>query len=201
MAKPEQVRTEVAATATVTPKRVFSEQVVLVDDVFKLGAAPMKKNISYQKYKPKLEDVEHCHIFHRVDMKGQLMTYCHPVGGHFHEVKVGLDPKTGEFRAECGPPLRKVQVKTRAGTFRTEIQPVEFEDDVNGKTIVDDHRHEVRYLRSQNITAEDIKAQQAVDSQKLQMLQAGGSGIRGSVNGGGATSAGGATIQEVESAE
>lgn len=140
-------------------------------DLYKMALAEAKKNVSYKKYVPELQQVPHTHFFHSHDMRGRPNAYCQPVAGHFHAVTPRVGPN-GEMLADCGPPLRKVERTVQGGFARTVIEPVAYIDGPNQKTIVDDHRHQVDYVHSEEISPGRIQAQQRQDAAKLKELSA-----------------------------
>lgn len=147
-------------------------------DLFKLNVALMKKNVSYKKYAPQIEEVEHSHFFHSADMKGKPMTKSSSVGGHYHkvEVEIGTDDN-GMFikRAICSPPYRMVQKKLKNGTTRTIEEPVFYETEEDPETeepgrMYDKHTHDIDFKGSEMISPERRRQQRSQDIAKLQEL-------------------------------
>lgn len=128
-------------------------------DLFKLGVAKLKKNISWKKKLPEIIQLEHTHLFHSHDNKGQVNKTCVPVAGHYHEVMTLIN-QDGELIAKCGPPIRKVEKRLETGKIKSVPQQVQWvrqnqqtgEDELE----VDNHVHEVIYLASEEISAAKI---------------------------------------------
>lgn len=138
-------------------------------DLFKLTPAFMKKNTSYKKYEPQIQEVEHSHFFHSHDKKGTKMEFCQPVGNHFHRVIVAVDGD-GNITAKCGPALQKVLIKTKSGKSKSQILPVSYHDGNKEEDIVDDHTHEIDYKHSEMISPNAQARQQAVDRRNFQKM-------------------------------
>lgn len=85
-------------------KRVYTEELVIDSDTFKLEVSNFSKNLSFDDKRPLLIGVEHCHFFHTFDSSGKHMTTSNQVGGHHHEVTVRED-KNGKLLASCGPAI------------------------------------------------------------------------------------------------
>lgn len=131
-------------------KRVYKDQMTATHDLFKMLPATMKKNVSFKKFQPQIEEFEHCHIFHTVDSRGKAQLSSSAVGGHFHDVEWSVS-STGEFQIKCSEPFQIVTVVTKAGMTKKEKRPVAFEDGINDKTIKDTHTHEFQYLGSETL--------------------------------------------------
>jgi len=155
---------------TVTePKRVMKGMQSFMHDLFKLEVSNMKRNVSYKKFQPQIEEVEHAHFFHSHDTGGNRNEYCVPVGGHFHKMQITTD-KEGQVHAVCGPALKEITTTTRAGTPRNSIVPVSWVDEALDKEIVDTHTHDVAYKGSEEIWPDKVKRDQAMDAAKLSQL-------------------------------
>lgn len=118
-------------------KRNFSGRVKIAVDTFKLESAKMIKNIGFGK-RPKLEDMEHCHIYHTYDSNGSKLKGTNQVGGHYHEIEVSIDEKTGDLVGKCSPPIQNLRSETIVGK--------------------DLHIHQVRYLKSEKIELRKVHA-------------------------------------------
>lgn len=159
-------------------------------DLVRLKVSTMQKNVSYKKYVPQLEPVQHEHFFHSVDMKGRANRYCQAVGGHFHEVTVDWDRPDahGNPTIKVGPALREIDVKSKAtGKVRKRIEKVRFasgmiEGDMDGgpeddevvevSYINDEHTHTAQYEGSEMLSPNRLQRQQDQDRAKLQSLMA-----------------------------
>jgi len=97
--------------------------------LFKLKVAPMTKNMSWVYRAPTLVEIEHTHFFHSInDTTMQPNRFSTPVGGHFHEVKLDVDPVTGEILgAKVGPPVQWVSRKVAGGRMIRRIERVKWE--------------------------------------------------------------------------
>lgn len=141
--------------------------------LFKLMAAPMKKNTSFTPGSPSIVELEHAHIFHSHDEKhGTPNARCTPVGGHTHEIKIewGKDASGDKFpkKVVCGPAVR-LTAESR-GQGRAPIKKwvqIKFEDDGNDAVIVDDHVHELKYLRAERINSVKREQQRNVERAKI----------------------------------
>lgn len=199
MARNDQSRTPHAQTSqNDTPRNSPVQPVVwkgmreFRHDLFKLGVATMKKNVSYKKYQPDLVPVEHAHFFHSVDMKGKPVEYSQPIGGHFHKIDVVKDAQGNIVSVACGPALRSVQKKLKSGRVKTIIERVRFanaeygeDDEEEGPDrvsyVYDEHVHEVAYVHSEMISPERTRLKQEADAGKLKsMMTADPSVVQGS---------------------
>lgn len=173
------------ASRPVTPQIVWKGAQEFRHDLVRLSLANMKKNVSYIKFQPKLEEIPHVHHFHSHDMKGREMIYSSPVGGHFHEVKIDWENGNpdGTPKISVGPALRSIQKKMRNGKMRTIIEKVRYasghtdSDDIPEEQdpmeivyLYDDHTHAGEYKRSEMISQAKIKANQDNDRGKLSAM-------------------------------
>lgn len=162
---------------TVVTKRMKGEQ-TFNHDLYKLGPAISMTNVNWQKYQPKLIEVNHSHVFHSInDKNGQPLKYCSPQSGHFHEVVAewseGADGNMVLVKAECGPALDRIKVKDRTGNQITKIVPRAFQTADPDAPIVDSHTHEVFYIDSEEINPLNVKRRQEEDRQKISHLTRG----------------------------
>ena len=111
------------------PKRIYANQMEIDSDLFKLEAADMLKNSSWNDKDPVIEKVTHCHFFRTYDSNGKKMSECNKVGGHGHEIKISVD-ENGNFVGECSP--------------------------AKGTKFGDNHIHYVKYLRSDRVMRRTI---------------------------------------------
>ena len=136
-------------------------------DLFKLGVANFKKNISLTPGDPQLIDVEHCHFFHSFDSRGREQIKCTPQAGHWHQIIVHRDEdgeimmdENGRPMIECGPPI-KHNYKRIKGAVRKVAGPVRFrgQDEFGNEGYsVDDHTHEIIYIESEKLTSNRVKS-------------------------------------------
>lgn len=142
----------------------------VIHHLFKADIAAMKKNISWTKGSPDLQDVEHVHFFHSVDSSGFPQEYTNQVGGHFHKVTMSIED--GVPTAKCGPPIHKV---TNKKSKRSYIVPVQFEDDVSdaamtagGRVMREDrHEHKMVYKGYDEVSAESVRDIQRANAQEV----------------------------------
>ena len=106
------------------PKRVYSNNITVDSDLFKLEVESMQKNMGVQGQKPNIEKIEHCHFYRTFDSSGKETKRCSFVGGHTHEMTVSTDEK-GNLIAEASEALGALQG--------------------------DNHTHKVRYIKSDKI--------------------------------------------------
>ena len=158
-------------SSTTELKRTWRGTGTWVHDLFKLKVTSFKKNMSYRKYEPNLQDVEHVHFFHTTDRQGKPLRTCAPIGGHYHEMEVYEE--NGELKAKCGPPKRIVEKKLRNGRTEKKVEPVYFFDGDDDRKVYDTHSHEVEYLGSEMISEDKIKQTEFKDKAKLEALQSG----------------------------
>lgn len=140
-------------------KRVFKGTKKVIHDLFELKPAIYKENVSYKFFAPKIEEHLHKHFFHSVDRRGMPNNVSSDNAGHFHKLEIVHD-KNGGMKVKCGPALRKVIKKVR-GKDTEVVEPVFYGakdpkeiDPVSGKTlaIIDDHTHEIEYMRAEEVT-------------------------------------------------
>ena len=145
-------------TSKLPKEKVLRHQISFEHDLFKLSVATFKRNVSYKYLQPEIIEAEHVHFFHSKNSKGAPQKYCHAVGGHFHEVTVDWD--TG--KATCGPALTRRTIKipntsrsiTRIGTVKWDAINMDTGDQ---SEIVDDHTHEVEYIRTEVISEQTVR--------------------------------------------
>lgn len=170
------------------PKIRWKGDLEFKHDLVRLKVSTMQKNVSYKKYQPNLEEVQHEHFFHSVDMKGRPNRYCQAVGGHFHEVTMDWNnpDENGDPTITVGPALREVDVKSKAtGKVRKRVEKVRFasgmhdgnvdggpEDDeiVEVSYMYDTHTHKAKYEGSEMISPNRLQKQQDQDRAKIQSL-------------------------------
>ncbi len=146
------IRKSIPKPTNAIAKRIWKGSEKIEHSLFKLAPATHLKNVSYQPFKPKIENVSHTHFFHSVDRKGKANTYCAPMAGHFHKVTAlweGDDLKS----VECGPAIRYKWRQDRRGNMYRNLEGVlykgEAEDGSQDKA--DKHTHSIEYVRSEII--------------------------------------------------
>ncbi len=126
-------------------------------DLYKLEVATHLRNAGYQTGVTIIQSVEHCHFFHSHSEKGTKNIRCAPTAGHCHEISTEVLPD-GTLTATCGPPITKVKKPLkRNGKYKTFWAQIKYEeqysdsDDGQPGYIVDNHRHEITYKRSEEL--------------------------------------------------
>lgn len=159
------------APAPVEFNKMYRNEQIIEDHLFKCNVASMMKNISYLKFQPRFEHHEHSHFYHASTKRGTKNFDTSFVGGHFHQIKIVGKDADGYPVAECSNALTKVMRSTRSGASRTEVVPVTYYDGNLEQTKIDDHTHTVTYkgtdLISENKLAE-IRMQDALRYQRMQ---------------------------------
>lgn len=142
-------------------------------DVFKSDIKKCLKNMSYEHLKFEKLEVEHVHIFHSHKNDGRRLTRTNSSNGHWHNVEHIVDEHTGATRAVCGPPMHEVTKVSETGRTFTVVEQVSFAEEITvgeaagqKRTHVDDHRHELIYIGSEELSpagiASALKEQRAL---------------------------------------
>jgi hypothetical protein len=151
----------------------------------------MDKNISYKKFQPQIERVEHSHFFHSHDMKGRALLYSNSVGGHYHackfrwdlpEVEIEVPQVDGSVRIYKGPPIevgpavRTIQKKLKNGGVKTIVERVRYatgddDEDENGQPVQkfhsDMHTHVASYRGSEEISPDKLNARKQAERAQI----------------------------------
>jgi hypothetical protein len=142
-------------------------------DVFVSDQQEAMRDISYQYLKPEIVKVPHKHIFHSHSNAGKKLSRTGAMAGHWHDVIHGVDPKTGEIFAKCGPAMQEVTEISQTGRTYTKIQQVTFEREITSgvnagatERLTDDHTHELVYLGSEELSPLGI--QKDLEKQKVE---------------------------------
>lgn len=155
--------------------RVFRQTQTLHHDLFILTPERMLKDVSLQKdgEPESLVPVQHQHFFHTIDSQGRKLTYCSPIGGHFHEIEV-IDQGEGQpplVKCISGP--LKWAMKKKGGKFRRVTVPAND---------FDNHTHDMQYLQSEKITPRKANVEAAKVTAAIQAKEtASGHGLGGQV--------------------
>lgn len=123
--------------------------------LFKADVRPMKKNVSFQKGQPRIEELEHTHLFHTVNSQLKPQKHSSTVGGHFHELEwaVGADgiPKV----VKCGPPMTYRYVSKPGGQKKRQgavkWRDMRNEDGDEHVFVEDKHTHTFKYIHSEEL--------------------------------------------------
>jgi hypothetical protein len=157
-------------------QRLYNTQKTIHHDLYKLNVAQFQKNLnSMPGDVPDYRGVEHCHFFHTVDSNGRAQANCSSIAGHFHVMKITSNPAGGPPLAECiSGPMKMARVRDKK-TGKWVKKPIPFTDPE-----IDSHRHEVVYLKSDDIylRTHNIEAAkvQSVEAQKAAPV-AGAAGV------------------------
>lgn len=138
--------------------------------LFKSDVKPMKKNVSFKKGQPRIEHLDHTHVFHTINSQMKPQEYSSTVGGHFHKISWRMTANGPEVY-EIGPPLYFKYVRKGANQRRV-MSPVEWQDDNQDKVIVDSHTHKFHYVHSEEIAEKNVRAV-AVDHSAAEMAELG----------------------------
>jgi len=138
---------EKSAPAT---RDVFRSNRTFIHRIFRSSIEKGRKNVSYQPFRPKLEDFEHKHFFHTIDNRGRNLTQTDFGYGHYHKCEWGVD-QNGNPVAKSGPPYRKVTKKLKDGSTAQVEELVGWED-ASGNLVVDEHQHTWEYMGSDEIS-------------------------------------------------
>lgn len=156
-------------------QRFYSGNEQMDHDLFKLEVSKMIKDHGWGGNQ-ELVGHEHCHMFHTIDSDGRPQTLCTSTGGHFHIMRI-VKNKAGEILdviCDSGP-MEMVRKKIKNKWVKV-AQPL-------NEDLEDNHRHDVRYIRSDRINKRQINAEAtvviAMDAQKTAPIA--GVGISGSL--------------------
>ena len=188
---------EPSVAPTTKPFQRFQRGTEEIDHhLFKLKVANMRRNVSYRFRDPQIAEVEHVHFFHSInDTTMQPNKYSGAVGGHFHEVKLEIDPTTGDIlSAKCGPAVTFVNRKVAGGRSVRRVERVKWEKYNEGPapemnedgevlepegnsaeviTDYDGHTHELLYMGSEKFTAQSKMESRKAETAKVKGLMAG----------------------------
>lgn len=108
-----------------------------------------------------IKEFDHQHMFHSHDSNGRPQTTCVAVGGHYHHIQTHDDQgnqlvdKDGRPRVICGPAMQKVKIKQGKRMVSVERE-IKYQMQ-NGELIKDNHKHEFKYDRSQELSPDKIQ--------------------------------------------
>lgn len=166
-----------AIKAAANPVRKYKERgmVSWIHELFKLNVAKCQTNVSWQQFKPRLVEVEHCHMYHTTDQAGKHQDKCSPIAGHFHYVKPKLDDKGVELLdaegypvMECSPPMRQVRTKMKSGSWKKKVEQVQFATDDGFK--YDNHKHDFDYIGAETLQPKHYKVTPNVQDRYMNHL-------------------------------
>lgn len=156
---------EAANVASPTPnknptKRNMTGTKHIFTDLFKLMVAKVIKYEGWDEsnehpdtHPQKFSTWEHTHPFRTYDKKGDKLTMCTPIGGHFHlvEWEDNADPEAPPVIKSISGPMVMGKEKVRG---RIVSKPVPAND-------YDDHTHDWEYLRSAKIEVGSVNVEAA----------------------------------------
>ena len=155
------------------PRYVMRGDRTFIHSVFKLTGARCMKRISWQEKLDDVVSVDHGHIFHSHNKRGQENQYTSWQSGHCHKVTQSLD-ENGNPIIEVGPPLKKVLKRFRDGTAEKRLAPVEFENEKggpDGRTRWEDtHTHKFEYIGSEELSQNKIENLQKETRAQVQAM-------------------------------
>lgn len=165
------VQEDAPVTANVAPvavesaiqgmRRNLTGKKEIFTDLFKLMVAKVIKyegwdeqNEHPESHPNKFSTWEHTHPFRTYDKKGDRMTTCTPIGGHFHLV---------EWEEDANNPDSPPRIKSVSGPMVMQRQRVRGQMKMVPVPCneYDDHKHDVEYLRSAKIEFSTTNAQAA----------------------------------------
>lgn len=135
--------------------------------LFKTDLKDMKKNVSFKKGQPQIENLEHSHFFHSVNSDLIPQQFTSTIGGHFHEVTWALNAQGEPYVKSCSGPMTHKYVKKPGGQKRI-LTKVAWHDGNNDRDIVDDHTHEFTYLHSEKLSEEKIRSVQVENARTIE---------------------------------
>lgn len=142
-------------------------------DVFKSDIKKCLRNMSYEHLKFEKLEVEHVHVYHSHKNDGRRLTRTNSACGHWHNIEHIVDPDTGGTMAVCGPPMHEVTRVSETGRTYTVVEQVSYDEEITvgeragtKKVHKDDHRHEMLYVGSEELSpagiASSLKEQRAL---------------------------------------
>lgn len=136
-------------------------------DVFMSDVQLCIRNLSFQDKVLMRENVEHKHAYHSHNNQGRKLTRTGQACDHWHNVEHFVDPVTGATKAVCGPAMRKTTKVSPTGRTFDVVEPVYFEEEVVSgedvgqvRKVVDNHRHELNYIGSEELSPAGIASAQ-----------------------------------------
>jgi hypothetical protein len=130
--------------------------------LFKSDIKPLMKNISFKKGAPRIERIDHGHIFHSVNSQMKPQEFSSTVGGHFHKIEWVTGPDGKPMVKSVSGPLHYIYRKSPHGQKRKMV-PVEFLDQTGEeeKMIKDAHTHVFGYIHSEELQEKALRNVQA----------------------------------------
>lgn len=175
----EFIRSEEEQGQTFQGRAPTRESLMVDHHLFKLKAADMKKNTSFKGAEPNILMVEHAHIYHsHNDKNGKVNDYCTPVGGHTHRVEIiewGTDENGDKYvkKVKCGPPVKLVLQKRGDRAPKKAYAPIVYPRYEGEESEVDDHRHELLYIRAEKISSLHREQQRQLEQAKVRSVMSG----------------------------
>lgn len=159
---PSVVAPEMKATnpAIAPTRRNMTGKKEIFTDLFKLMVAKVTKyegwdepNEHPESHPNKFSTWEHTHPFRTYDKKGDKLSTCTPIGGHFHivEWEESNDPDSPPMIKSVSGPMVMQKQRVRGAMKMVPVPANEY----------DDHKHDVEYLRSAKIEFSTTNVQAA----------------------------------------
>lgn len=121
----------------------------------------MKRNVSFKKGAPKIEEIDHVHFFHTVNAQLVPQKYTSTIGGHFHEITWGVaeDGVTPVVKS-VGPPMTYRYVKKPSGQKKmlSRVSWKDLDSDSPDAAMSDNHTHVFTYIHSEEIHEKTIRS-------------------------------------------
>lgn len=154
-------------------KRMAKGMQVFSQDLFKLHVAKRLFNMSWQTYRPRLEEHEHTHYYRSVNDLGVKNEYSTSIGGHFHKVDVTWNEDGSLKETLCGPPLQRAPI-TLPGSKRKvmKIANIFFvKETENGlERIEDNHSHAMEYRHTDEVCPTQRTDATNAEKEKVQIM-------------------------------
>lgn len=128
-------------------------------DVFKTDVQICLKDVGYEHLKPMIEKLTHQHIYRTYNSMGKKLTRTNSSNGHWHEIEV-TPMADGSVTVKCGPPMVEQIIVTKAGKQIKKIVQNAIEEELEDgriRRMVDDHRHELIYIGSEELSPQGVK--------------------------------------------
>jgi hypothetical protein len=144
--------------SSIPAQRVYADEIVIEHDLYKLKLASMKKNVAYMPNTFEILSVQHEHFFHTVDSSGTKQKHSNLVGSHFHQMTVVPQGNGAPPIVKCGPAVKEVK-KLVNGRVVKVVEPCLRYPDERGDMQVDNHTHEIEYIKSNKIPVRKVNAE------------------------------------------
>ena len=141
---PKEVKAEIAHRNF---ERTFSKTREIISDVFRLEAAPVKKQVGiesdFDKDPDSFRDFDHTHVFRTFDSDGKMHTRCCSTAGHFHDIEWEKDADGKPFVKSVSGPKVMARKQIKGKWSHVSVPANNY----------DEHVHDVTYLQSHKVQA------------------------------------------------